>query len=109
MLADRRDGSSQSELERVFVRKLKHARLPIPIRQLPVGDRFVDISYPDRRVVIELDGAGSRFTARALRDDRRRQNTIVLALRGWTLLRFTWDDVVTRWPDVEGQLREVLG
>ena len=108
MLADRVDGTSHSELERIFFRKLKASKLPMPTRQFQVGDKFIDISYPEKHVIIELDGAGSRFTAASLRDDRRRQNEVVLALPGWTLLRFTWDDVVNNWPDVEATLRRML-
>jgi len=108
MLADRADGTSHSKLERIFIRKLRESGLPMPTRQFQVGGKFIDIAYPDKHVIIELDGAGSRFTASALNSDRRRQNKVVLALRGWTLLRFTWDDVVNHWADVERQIREAL-
>jgi very-short-patch-repair endonuclease len=72
-----------------------------------VGDRYID-AYPEERLVIELDGAGSRLTAASPRDDRRRQNEIIVALAGWTPLRLTWEGVVDRWPSVERTLRRVL-
>ena len=109
MLADRVDGTSHSKLERIFFRKLKESKLPRPTRQFQIGDKFIDLSYPDKRLIIELDGVGSRFTASSLRADRRRQNKVVLALRGWTLLRFTWDDVVNNWAYVEDAIRQALG
>jgi len=108
IIHDRANGISQSELERVFFRKLRASDVPSPTRQFQVGDRYIDISYPARRLIVELDGHSSRFTAAALRRDRRRQNEVVLALPGWTLLRFTWDDVTKDWPNVEATLRIAL-
>jgi hypothetical protein len=42
--------------------------------------------------LIELDGWSAHGTRPAFHADRRRQNALVLA--GWTLLRFTWADLV---------------
>jgi very-short-patch-repair endonuclease len=90
-------GPSESELETRFVQLLRRARLPRPVRQHEVwlGGRVVaraDLAYPGQRLLIELDGWSAHGTKRAFRSDRRRQNSLVLA--GWTLLRFTWADVV---------------
>jgi very-short-patch-repair endonuclease len=90
-------GPSESELETRFVQLLRRARLPRPMRQHEVwlGGRVVaraDLAYPGQRLLIELDGWSAHGTKRAFRADRRRQNSLVLA--GWTLLRFTWADVV---------------
>ena len=109
MLDDRVDGSSHSKLERIFFEKVTASRLPLPVRQYRVGNDYIDIAYPAQRLVIELDRRGSRFTAAAQREHLRRQNEVVLALPGWTLLRFTWHDVVDDWPFVERTLRRVLG
>jgi len=83
----------------VLVAILRDAGLPEPTRQYEVrnGDGVVariDFAYPDRRLAIELDGFECH-TNRFQRD-RSRQNGLVL--RGWTVLRFTWADVVER-PD----------
>jgi very-short-patch-repair endonuclease len=90
-------GPSESELETRFVRVLRRARLPLPVRQHEVrlGGRAVaraDLAYPEARLLIELDGWSTHGTKPAFHADRRRQNMLVLA--GWTLLRFTWADVV---------------
>jgi very-short-patch-repair endonuclease len=90
-------GPSDSELEMRVVRVLRRARMPLPVRQHEVwlGGRLLaraDLAYPDRRLLIELDGWSAHGTRRAFQADRRRQNSLVLA--GWTLLRFTWADVV---------------
>ena len=77
---------------------LLDAGLPRPHAQVPVvtsaGTRYVDLGYPDVRIGIEIDGRGSHDTPDAVYADRHRQNAV--QLRGWTLLRFTWFDVVRR-------------
>jgi very-short-patch-repair endonuclease len=108
MLDDRMSGTSHSKLERIFFEKVRASGLPVPVRQYGIGDRYIDVAYPVQRVIVELDGYSTRFSAASLRDDRRRQNEIVLALPGWTLLRFTWDDVVEKWASVETALRRAL-
>jgi len=107
-LADRDAGSSHSRLERIFFQKLRESKLPKPARQFQVGPRFIDIGYPEQRTIIELDGRESRFSAADFRADRQRQNEIVLALPGWTLLRFTWYQVKDEWPAVEHSVRQAL-
>jgi very-short-patch-repair endonuclease len=108
LIDDRALGIPESKLERIFCRKLKASGLPAPTRQFRVGRRRIDISYPDDRVIVELDGQGSRYKRAAFRADKHRQNEVVLGLPGWTLLRFTWDDVVDDWPYVEMTLRLAL-
>ena len=90
-------GPSDSELETRFVRLLRRARMPLPVRQHEVrlGGRLLaraDLAYPEARLLIELDGWSAHGTRAAFHADRRRQNSMVMA--GWTLLRFTWADVV---------------
>lgn len=55
-----------------------------------------DLALPEPMLVIELDGAAPHQEPSALFRDRRRQNS--LTALGWTVLRFTWHDVVHR-PD----------
>ena len=45
-------------------------------------------------MVIEIDGWAWHSDAARFRADRRRQNALVAA--GWTVLRFTWQDVIGR-------------
>jgi hypothetical protein len=80
-----------SDLEPRVRRVLEAAELPLPIAQHSVtlrGKRFVlDFAYPDRLVVIEMDGFDFHGTRTVFDSDRSRQNLLVLA--GWTMLRFT--------------------
>jgi very-short-patch-repair endonuclease len=65
----------------------------------PGGRRVarVDFAWPSRRVVVEVDGYAFHSDRVRYRVDRRRQNSIELA--GWLVLRFSWEDVLSR-PDV---------
>jgi very-short-patch-repair endonuclease len=57
-------------------------------------------------IAIELDGIETHGTSTALRSDDLRQNEIVL--RGWRVLRFTWEEV-TKHPDrVAATIRSAL-
>lgn len=88
------------------------AGLPPPVPQFKVFDATgsfiarLDLAFPDAKVGIEYDGDHHRdrfvFTRDAWRLNR-------LRLAGWTILRFTADDVL-RYPDrVVAQVRTALG
>jgi very-short-patch-repair endonuclease len=71
-----------------------------------VGDRRLDFAYPDQKIMIELDGRIDHSKKRIFEDDRKRQNDLVLA--GWTVLRFTWDDVTKRPAEVARTIERAL-
>jgi very-short-patch-repair endonuclease len=91
---------TESDAETRFLQLVRRAGWPDPVRQLPLvcrGRRFrLDAAWPRRRLAVEVDGAATHATADALGRDLRRQNALVLD--GWTVLRFTWEDIV-RYPD----------
>lgn len=67
------------------------------------GQRFfVDIALPDAMIAIELDGYRYHSDRETFRADRVKQN--LLALRGWTVLRYTWETI----DDLVPQLRRLL-
>lgn len=78
-------------------RRLLAARLPPPVLQHEIRDADgsfvarVDLAWPERRLVVEADGAETHAGPAALRRDLRRQNLLVAT--GWTVLRFTWADL----------------
>jgi very-short-patch-repair endonuclease len=93
-----RVGSSPigSVLETMLFAALRRVGLPLPVRQhrvtTPSGNRYIDLSYPDHRLAIELDGFEDHGKNRAVfNDDRIRQNE--LAAMGWDFRRFTWTNV----------------
>lgn len=92
------DAATESVLEDEFRKVVVGAGLPSPISQHVVRDesgRFVcrsDFAYPAERVLIELDSEAHHLDRMTFRRDRMKQNRAVVL--GWTVLRFTWWDVV---------------
>ena len=67
-----------------------------PVR---LGDRLiarVDIAFPVQRLAIEVDGLAYHSDRSRFQRDRTRQNELVNL--GWSVLRFTWQDI-TADPD----------
>jgi very-short-patch-repair endonuclease len=62
--------------------------------QFRVGRRRLDFAWPQQRLVVELDGMEHHTGRLARQRDNARQNEVVLA--HWTVLRFTWADVLLR-------------
>ena len=114
VLDDRALGDQRPDglLEPRMARLLRDGGLPPAIFQCTVRDESgrvlarVDFAYPDRRLAIEVDGWSTHGSPRALQADLERQNRLVAA--GWTVLRFTWHDVVRRPTFVIGVLRPFL-
>lgn len=80
-------------LEPRFARLVRRHGLPMPAFQVWVAPGIrVDFAYPDRMIAIEVDGFGSRRTPAQLDAHNARQNRLVEL--GWTVLRFSWKQVV---------------
>lgn len=72
------------------------AGLPAPVEQLGVrlegvGEVRADFAWPACRLIVEIDGYEFHSGREVFVQDRRRQNALMLA--GWTVLRFTMDDL----------------
>lgn len=95
-------GGAVSEAERLLHRHLRRARISgwrgnVPV-QLP-GEggpetRVADVLFDDVPLVLEVDGFAWHSDHQRFQDDRLRQNLFSAA--GWTVLRFTWTDLVDR-------------
>lgn len=105
----RRTGDgAHSELERLAVATLRRAGVTgftpnLTVRLSDGRPAEIDIAFVDRRIAIELDGYAFHSGAAAFRYDRRRGNRLMAD--GWTVRRFTWDDLVA---DPEGFVATVL-
>src|SRR5665647_722587 len=76
----------------------------------PIHDRrgligSADVVFPAELLVIEVDGMAYHGAAR-FQSDRSRQNRLVTA--GYTVLRFTWADLVDRPAMVADQIEAAL-
>jgi very-short-patch-repair endonuclease len=99
-LVDQRDAwetASESALEDRFRRLIADSALPAPTPQYQVraGSAIVcraDFAYPDRRILIELDGERYHMDRATFQRDRVKQNQ-AHAL-GWIVYRFTWRQVI---------------
>ena len=60
--------------------------------------------YAELRLAIEVDGFEHHSSPDAFQRDRTRQNRLVAL--GWTVLRFTWEDVVKRPAMVAQTIRD---
>jgi len=100
-----------SALEARFGRLVRHGDLPLPAFEHEVwhNGRFVariDAAYPDLMLAIEVDGFAHHSSPDAFQRDRTRQNRLVAL--GWTVLRFTWTDVVQRPEEVAAAIQEAI-
>lgn len=92
-------GDVKSNLERRFRKLLLRRRIDLPLRNQRLGPWTVDCLWPDRRVVVELDGRQHTRPRQADRDDDRdlwlRRNRYVVCRYGTRQIDDRPDDVVT--------------
>jgi hypothetical protein len=114
LLAERDDGCAipLDVLERKFLKVLRTAGIDEPEKQVSVpaegsGHWRLDFVYPQHKVLIEVDGGRWHSGKQQASEDRRRDNA--MNVRGWTVLRFTWEDVVHRTHYVVQHVKRALG
>lgn len=108
---DTRDLLTESRLEASLLHVLRKHAVPLPVPQFPVLDGAVfvarlDFAYPAIKIGIEADGYRWHGSPEDWRRDLRRENR--LKLLGWTLLRFSWEDVHARPETVASQVRAAV-
>ena len=104
-------GKEESELEKRFTELARRHGLPPLSLQHEVWEigRFVariDAAYPELKLAIEIDGFEHHSSPDAFQRDRTRQNHLVAL--GWTVLRFTWSDVVKRPAHVARMIEQAI-
>jgi len=101
---------AESDLETLLAQVIRDSGLPPPVRQflIAVGGRQIriDFAYPEQRIAIESDGFSVHGSRSSFESDRERQN--LLALDGWTILRFTWRQICENPLAVAEQIRQAL-
>ena len=91
---------TESELEDAFLELvIRRFNLPLPVRQHPVGRRWIDFAYPELILGIEIESV----RAHAAREDVHRNASKANELLEWWILRFAFDDI-HRWPEQTAEL-----
>jgi very-short-patch-repair endonuclease len=99
-------GEVKSDLERRFRRLLIRHGIELPLRNQPLGPWTVDCLWPDRRVVVELDGGQH---ARPHQADVDAERDLWLRRHGYIVRRYGKRQLVERAADVVADLLEALG
>ena len=111
VLDDRALGSAPPDglLEARMAYLLRSQGLPPAVfhHVVPEARAELDFAYVERRLAIEVDGFEVHGTPRAMSADHSRHNRLVAA--GWTVLRFTWHQVVRQPAAVARDIRTALG
>jgi very-short-patch-repair endonuclease len=100
--ADRADSAA----ERVLIGLLRAEGFTGWARAISFGPYEIDVGFPDVKVAIEVDGWAWHVDVDRFRTDRRKQNALVAA--GWTVLRFTWQDLQKRPTAVVAEIKSAL-
>ena len=79
---------TRSEAERLLLRVVRRAGLPLPRTNLRIRGHEVDAVWPAQRVIVEVDGYAFHGDREAFERDRRRDQDLVAA--GYRVLRTTW-------------------
>ena len=110
---DEADGIAESILETAGRLALRDRGVPLPVPQhelwAPEGTLIarLDGAYLREKVALEFDGADPHGLPEAVFRDRWRQNR--LPELGWTVLRFTWWDVMRDPDGVAAIVQRTLG
>jgi very-short-patch-repair endonuclease len=104
------DKRAESALESMLRARVLGAGFTGFVPQYRIRDRSfyarVDLADPTLRIVLEADSFAHHGTRQALRKDCRRY--VELAIRGWILLRYSWEDVILDEPWVGTSLNALI-
>jgi len=95
---------SDSGVESMFAVRCRRAGIRL-VQQVPIAGRRVD-ALIGKRLVIQIDGYAFHSDARQRRSDIEHDRQLVLM--GYTVLRFTYQDIVYHWHRVERQIRAAI-
>jgi very-short-patch-repair endonuclease len=100
------DGT-RTDLEARFLAICRRHRLPKPDVNVAIGPYTVDFLWREARVVVEVDGWGAHRSRSAFEADRARD--VSLMRWGYTVVRFTWRQLVADARGVAQTVRALLG
>jgi hypothetical protein len=97
---------TRSTLEDLFLLLCERYLLPPPEVNLWIAGWLVDAVWLERKVVVELDGRTAHSSARAIERDHERD--LALRAAGYTVLRYTWQQLTHQPERVVADLRRNL-
>lgn len=105
------DGGGESDLERRFLRLMRHSGLPRPVAQVRVprstaGAMRIDFLFPQASLMVEVSGRLGHASDRDRQKDARRRNALVDA--GLRFKEFTTIDVIEDPDYVVNEIRRSL-
>ncbi len=96
---------AESPLESITRLRLHEGGFPAPRLQVWIGRDRVDMLFEEHGLILEMDGL-AKYSDEEWRREKRRE--VRLRKLGYRIERVTWDDVVNRWPETRGWLRDHL-
>ena len=103
---------SHSEAERRMANIIRQSELGRWRSNFPLKDSQrrviarLDFAFPSKRIAIEVDGRAFHTDHASFERDRIRQNAVLLM--GWTMFRFTWEELTQHRARVVQTVREAL-
>jgi very-short-patch-repair endonuclease len=94
--------TTRSELEERFLRLCDDHRIPRPETNTRIEGYEVDFVWPDRRLIVDVDGYEHHRSPAAFAADRERD--VTLTAKGWQVMRFTYEHITRRAAWVAGAL-----
>ncbi len=76
------------------------------VANMPAHGYVIDFAFPDVKVAIEIDGFAFHRDTQTFQRDRMKRK--LLTAQGWTVLNFTWVDLVERPAEVIADVRAAL-
>lgn len=107
MVLERLSGTdTRSPLEVALLQLCDDYNLPTPRANTVVAGHLVDFHWPGTGLIVETDGFAFHRTRAAFDADRERDQQ--LALAGYRVIRFTYDQVTRRRRDTARRLRRLI-
>ena len=95
-----------SKLEAAFIALLEAEGLPLPVTNRPESGRYLDCTWPEFKLVVELDSYSFHSTRHAWEEDRRREREV--RAQGFEFRRYTYEDVTRASPLMLAELHTLL-
>jgi very-short-patch-repair endonuclease len=96
---------ARSDLEVACFELWERARLPLPKLNARLHGWTVDFYWPERRLVVEVDGVGNHRSPAQIRRDRRMDQQ--LRAHGLTVLRYSDEQVTDQGPALAGEIQAI--